>query len=708
MDADERLSARQAGLLLIGIVVVVAAVRLWLVRGMVAPFIFVDELIYSELAKSIVAGDGFSIRGSAADGYSVTYPLLISPAWLLTDNGVTAYTIAKSINAVVMPLTAVPAYCLARRVVARPLALLAALTVVAVPSLAYTGTITTESLFYPVATGFALAFVRYLEHPRIGRLAVLGLAFLAAYLTRSQAVSFLPAIVTAPLVLIACTGRVADLRRYRALYVSFVVLATLVVVGQLARGRSPFDLLGTYSVVGEQRYELRHVLSFWLWHVEELLVYLAVVPVAAAAVLLARARSLPLSIQTHIAATVSLAFWSTLAVAMFTSRFVTDRVQDRYLFFLTPLFVVCLVAWVGVGAPRPRLVAPLTGAAALMLVALFPYGRFVAEPAKSDTLGLIPLWAFGEHLLAGSWWLTVSVATVALLLSFLLVPRRAAVALPLVVLSLFVVFSRPVWTSDKGFLVAGKGTLRQGIADTSRTWIDDAVRGRGEVVALWTEGADRFTVQLNEFFSESVGRVFYTERPTPGDLFEVPVSVDLDLVPTAPDGVFNLPNDGVVQAPFALLDSSVEANGTVIARSKVLGMTLWRLDGPLADLTSVRGVYPYPDTWSGPTVVWRRVVCAPGNLRVTVHSDPQLFRGTQTIEVRTLGEDGTAVTVVKRFSVTTDRSTFAVPVAPDAQGVCRVRFVVTPTANPAEVQPGSDDDRVLGMHFDLFEYEPAR
>ena len=38
---------------LAGIVVVSAGVRLWLVRGMVAPFIFVDELYYSELAKSI-------------------------------------------------------------------------------------------------------------------------------------------------------------------------------------------------------------------------------------------------------------------------------------------------------------------------------------------------------------------------------------------------------------------------------------------------------------------------------------------------------------------------------------------------------------------------------------------------------------------------------------------------------------------------------
>jgi hypothetical protein len=39
---------------LAAIVLVSAALRIWLVRAMPAPFIFVDELIYSELARSLV------------------------------------------------------------------------------------------------------------------------------------------------------------------------------------------------------------------------------------------------------------------------------------------------------------------------------------------------------------------------------------------------------------------------------------------------------------------------------------------------------------------------------------------------------------------------------------------------------------------------------------------------------------------------------
>ncbi len=46
----------------------------------------VDELIYSELAKSVAAGEGFRIRGDAVAGaYGFVYPLLLAPAWALFD-----------------------------------------------------------------------------------------------------------------------------------------------------------------------------------------------------------------------------------------------------------------------------------------------------------------------------------------------------------------------------------------------------------------------------------------------------------------------------------------------------------------------------------------------------------------------------------------------------------------------------------------------
>ena len=65
---------------LAAIVVCSFALRAWLARAMVGPFIMVDELIYSELARSFAAGDGFQVRDVPAGGFSLVYPVLFCPA----------------------------------------------------------------------------------------------------------------------------------------------------------------------------------------------------------------------------------------------------------------------------------------------------------------------------------------------------------------------------------------------------------------------------------------------------------------------------------------------------------------------------------------------------------------------------------------------------------------------------------------------------
>ena len=348
--------------------------------------------------------------------------------------------------------------------------------------------------------------------PGVVSVVLLG-AFAVAFATRSQALAFVPAIVTAPLLLAAVRGW-RDLRRFTPLFAvlggAFVLLLGL----QAIRGLALTDLLGAYSIVGEAGYDLGQVLRFWLWHVEELTLYAAIVPVIALVVLALRARALHERLQEFVAATVALLVWSTLAVGVFASRFASDRVQDRYLFFLVPLLVVALAAWVEIGAPR-RVAA--WGAAAVVLgaVLVFPYTRFIGEPAKSDSIGLVPLWAASKHLLAGSYVATVAVAGIVLVLFFLLLPRRLALLVPLAVLAVYCGLSRPVWASDQGFRAAGVGALFQGIRSAPRTWIDRSVESGAEVVAVWTGSADRFTINQSEFFNRRVGRILYTTTPDP-------------------------------------------------------------------------------------------------------------------------------------------------------------------------------------------------
>src|SRR5215208_5083638 len=213
---------------LAGMVTLSAIVRFVVARRMTAPWIMVDELVYSELARGIASGAGYALRGEAVGlGYGAVYPLLISPAYLL-DSLSDAYGAAKAINAVLISLAAVPAYLLARRLVSAPLALVVAALSLAVPSLFYAGTIMTENAFYPIFLAAVLLLVRALERPTPLRVGLLLAATGVAFLTRTQAVALVPAMMTAPLLLEAWRGRLRSLLEYRWLYGGAAVSAGLV------------------------------------------------------------------------------------------------------------------------------------------------------------------------------------------------------------------------------------------------------------------------------------------------------------------------------------------------------------------------------------------------------------------------------------------------------------------------------------------------
>ena len=46
-------------------------------------------------------------------------------------------------------------------------------------------------------------------------------------------------------------------------------------------------------------------------------------------------------------------FWLTLVVAAFASKADVNRIEERNLFYVMPLFLIAVVAWVARGAPRP-------------------------------------------------------------------------------------------------------------------------------------------------------------------------------------------------------------------------------------------------------------------------------------------------------------------------------------------------------------------
>jgi hypothetical protein len=696
-ELGRRLARVPAWLWLSGIVVASFALRAWLARGMASPFIFVDELIYSELGRSLADGAGRLVRDLPATGYGLAYPLLISPAYALFDALPAAYAAVKTLNSLVMSLAAVPAYLLARRMLPVGLSLLAAVLAVSLPSLVYTATVMTESLFYPVFLTAVLILVLVLERPALVRQLALLAILVLAFATRVQAVALVPAVLAAPLLLLVFERRPLreGLRPYRLIYGLLVGGALAVVSLQVARGRPLSGLLGAYSVVGEEGYPLPEVVRYWAWHVEELTLYLGVVPVAAAIVMTGLVRSQPRPVQAFLAAAIPAFAFLSLAVAAFASQFAA-RIQERNLFVVAPLFLVALLVWVHRGAPRPPLLAVSATALAVALPLFFPYERFIETAAISDTLALLPIWtAFGSLLFDSIDW-TVAAGALAAGALFLLVPRRLALLVPLAVLVWFAVVARPIWSGPHGFKQAGAGALFQGIRGVDRDWIDRAVPDGEQVAVVWTGRTDRFTVNVNEFFNRSLGPVYYTGAPTPGSLPETKVTIGAD-------GVVRLPDGAPVRSGYVLVDDSVAPDGEPVARDEQLGMTLWRIEGDLVSTTSVEGLYPN-DTWSGPEVTYTRLRCDGGTVTVALSSDPSLFRDRpQEVVARVAGD----VVARVRFRPM-ETPALRVPLR-GVDGVCRVTFAVSPTLVPKEVTGGANsDERELGAHFNGFAYEPPR
>ncbi len=678
------------------LVAVSAAIRFVLSRSSPAPWIFVDELIYSELSKSFAAGEGLAIRDVVTGSYGFVYPVLISPAWALFDNLPHAYAAAKALNAVLMSLAAVPAYLIARRFAGKASSFVVAVLTVAVPSLVYTGTIMTENAFYPAFLLAVYMIVLGLERGTTSR-QLWALALIAvAFLIRVQAVALVAAMVSAIVIaaLLERGGWRAVSRRLAAYRVTWIALgggAALLVAVQLARGRPITEVIGAYRAAESSDYSVGEVAKWFLWHVAELDLYVAVVPFAALLLLalLACRRSADASERLLAAVAVPTIFWLALLVGAFASQPSVQRIQERNLFHVAPLLFVALMVWIERGAPRPRWPALFAAVVAAGLPATIPYFRLINVSAVSDTLMLLPLWNLQDSVISGDQVrLVVSLCAVAAGALFLFLPRRFMLVAPALVLVYFAVVAGPISGRIED---ASVGALYSGIR-TQREWIDDALPDGATAVAIWTGQSSRYTIWENEFFNRAVGPVYRTGEPLPGNLPETSVTIDDETGALLVDG-------RSLEAEFALSDGSFPLEGEVVAQDPGTGMTVYRTDGPLRLAARVEGIYPN-DNWSGPEVTYTLLRCDGGTLTVMLTSDPNLFAVPQTVTASIGGRDVSSVMVRPTDSDVLLR----VPLSSE-DGRCVVRFAVSPTAVPAEVT-GSDDTRELGVHFTSFRYQP--
>ena len=185
---------------LVGIVALSALVRTWISLGATSPWVLPDELVYSDLSRSIPAGGRPAVRDVPVFGWGEVYPTVIAPVWALIGDRYAAYHAALVVNSFVMSLAAVPAYFFGRLFVSRRSSILVAGLAVLVPSLSYTGAVLTENACYPVFLVSLLAVGRAVRVRRSAprRLRVVALGLLA--FTRIQGVAMLAAYAGAAVV----------------------------------------------------------------------------------------------------------------------------------------------------------------------------------------------------------------------------------------------------------------------------------------------------------------------------------------------------------------------------------------------------------------------------------------------------------------------------------------------------------------------------
>ncbi len=544
-----------------------------LVRGAIAvgvpsPWILPDEIVYSELAKSIAAGGFPSIRGVHELGWGVVYPALVAPAWALFDDPVHAYHAALAINAFVMSLAAVPAYFLARMFVARPMSIVVAAMTVAVPSLSYTGVVMTENATYPAFVLAVLLIARVVRTPSRWNqaLALLGLGFVT--MTRIQCIALVGAYLVAVAVY-AWTGPNGERGSYMRRFVPTAVVSLSVslapMTASVARGDGAFGWLGARSGTFDDLHV--HEIPQWFAFLSaDLVLYVAVAPAAATAILLARGLSRdaaePARLFTAVALPVFAAMLCSVSIVSASLDVDgTENLNERYVFYVVPLLFVGLALWVREGLPRPRPWAWVAIGLCCLLPALVPIGRLDYN-AAFQSLALLP-------------WLTIdaSYSTVALLVSvftlacgaFWMTCRRHRVGLLWLIAFLWMALIGTIAVFSNGNSARNSASAFSGLEPD---WVDRAVPQGAQAFGIWERGPEQravtadFWLMVTEFFNSSVGDVYRVGRPTYYEAFlpTVPVRVRSDRRITGAHGLG-------IAASYALVTCRTPVAGRVVARA---------------------------------------------------------------------------------------------------------------------------------------------
>ncbi len=529
------------------------------------PWLFTDELEWSQLSRAI-ASTGHAARRGETHSFESLYSFLIAPAWWIHSTA-SAYAAVKYLNALVMCLTALPAYGLARTLLPRRTAIVVALLSISIPAMSYATSIVPEPLAYLWFTTAAFLAVTALARPRSWTIA--GAVVLAAggVFVRLEFV-VLPASLVLAAAVIWVVGHAEKLSWRRIL----LACAALAVFGYL------FNTLVVEHVQSWTfgAYFNRHTITQGGLAGGALAVGLGILPV------IGGIASLWLPERFGDTAYRAFAVFlgaSLLTVCVYTAAKATyllgslrPTIEERNLFYLSPLLLIGTALAFG----ARRLNWYLVGGAAILAFVLVWSGKLIVSPPYFDAPGLAMV-SLGNRNFRWDINAFHLVFALAVILSVVLLVRRRRRGVPaLTVVLLFAwLLTGEIYATHSNTDYAHAFAQK---IPSPRNWVDKAADGE-KVTFLGQGVTDGVPLWLTEFWNRSVSRVGSLNgvAPGPGPIF----SPELETT----DGKLS----DYTGTPYTLTENGVELAAPVVARRD--GFTLYRTTTPWRLLEQQQNVY---------------------------------------------------------------------------------------------------------------------
>ena len=341
---------------------VIASLYVWQASKHPTPWLFSDEIEYAQISRAIAETGTPARRGVEYWGAGL-FPWLIAPFWWIDSLG-TAYSAVKTFNSLVMTAAMFPTYALARMLMSRPYALLAAIGSVLAPFFIYSAMLMQEPIAYFAAALSFYVTARVLVAPSRWNIGAAIILAVVVPFVRDELV-VVPAIMVGSVALqYICFGGGRDRLRPRLgsrfAPRSLVAAVVIVVLGLVVARAGLGEVADAFRSPGTMLDQ-----ALWAWGA--MIVGLGVLPVV-----IGLTMAIPAKSQRQNKAVA--AFASLLGVSLviltayvavkgaYQAAVFEARVEERNLLYLTPLLMIALVFF---AATRVLTIWALAVAAAL-------------------------------------------------------------------------------------------------------------------------------------------------------------------------------------------------------------------------------------------------------------------------------------------------------------------------------------------------------